>query len=149
MAARVYRACLQSHPLLVQAPTGIGKTMGTLYPAMRAMPERALDKIYFLTAKTTGRQVALEALHRVRGTHLRVLELVARDKSCEHPGKACHGQSCPLAQGFYDRLPDARLAAARQGWLNQAALRGVALAHSVCPLLPGPRNGALGGRGGG
>lgn len=137
MAANVYRACLQSHPLLVQAPTGIGKTMGTLYPAMRAMPERALDKIYFLTAKTTGRQVALEALQRVRGASLRVLELVARDKSCEYPDKACHGQSCPLAQGFYDRLPVARLAAARQGWLNQAALRGVALAHSVCPYYLG------------
>ena len=137
MAASVYRACLQSRPLLVQAPTGIGKTMGTLYPALRAMPERGADKIFYLTAKTPGRQVALEALHKLRGSSLRVLELVARAKSCEHPDKACHGQSCPLAQGFYDRLPTARQAAAQQGWLDQQALRNVALAHSVCPYYLG------------
>jgi Rad3-related DNA helicase len=137
MAASVYRACLQSRPLLVQAPTGIGKTMGTLYPALRAMPERGADKIFYLTAKTPGRQVALEALHKLRGSSQRVLELVARAKSCEHPDKACHGQSCPLAQGFYDRLPTARQAAAQQGWLDQQALRNVALAHSVCPYYLG------------
>jgi Rad3-related DNA helicase len=137
MAASVYRACLQSRPLLVQAPTGIGKTMATIYPALRAMPERGVDKVIFLTAKTPGRQVALEALHKVRDANLRVMELVARDKSCEHPDKACHGQSCPLAQGFYDRLPAARRAAAQQGWLDQRALRYVALAHGVCPYYLG------------
>jgi Rad3-related DNA helicase len=143
MAAGVYRACLQSRPLLVQAPTGIGKTMGTLYPALRAIPERGLDKVIFLTAKTPGRQVALQALQTVCavsagvGANLRVLELVARDKSCENPDKACHGQSCPLAQGFYDRLPIARQAAVRQGWLDQRALRDVALSHSVCPYYLG------------
>jgi DNA excision repair protein ERCC-2 len=137
MAAKVYRACLQSRPLLVQAPTGIGKTMGTLYPALRASPERGLDKVFFLTAKTPGRQVALEALDKLHGASLRVLELVARDKSCEHPDKACHGRSCPLAQGFYDRLPSARRAAAQQGLLDQRSLRSVALAHSVCPYYLG------------
>jgi Rad3-related DNA helicase len=137
LAASVYRACLQSRALLMHAPTGIGKTMGTLYPALRAMPERGLHKVFFLTAKTPGRQVALEALHKVRHASLRVLELVARDKSCEHPDRACHGQSCPLAQGFYDRLPIARQTAAQQGWLDQRSLREVALAHSVCPYYLG------------
>jgi hypothetical protein len=64
---------------------------------------------------------------------LRVLEMVARDKACEHPDKACHGESCPLAQGFYDRLPAARQAASRLNLLNQAALREVARQHTVCP----------------
>jgi Rad3-related DNA helicase len=63
-----------------------------------------------------------------------VVELVARDKACEHPDKACHGDSCPLARGFYDRLPGARAAAVAQaGALTQAALREVALQHQVCP----------------
>jgi Rad3-related DNA helicase len=147
LAGAVYRACVQSRPLLVQAPTGIGKTMGTVFPALRAMPERGVDKLFFLTAKTPGRQVALEALHKVRGNRvgmghasvfpLRVLELVAKDKSCEHKDKACHGQSCPLAQGFYDRLPVARQAAAQHGWLDQRSLRTVALAHAVCPYYLG------------
>ncbi|MCW5649433.1 MAG: ATP-dependent DNA helicase [Ramlibacter sp.] len=141
MAAGVYRACVQSRPLLVQAPTGIGKTLGTVYPALRAMPVRGTDKLFFLTAKTPGRRVALEALQRVRATRhgfpLRVLELVARDKACEHKDKACHGQSCPLAQGFYDRLPAAREAAAQAQWLDQAALRDIARAHQVCPYYLG------------
>jgi len=135
LAGAVYRACVQSRSLLVQAPTGIGKTIGTVFPALRAMPERGVDKVFFLTAKTPGRQVALEALQKVRGTGsaLRVLELVARDKACEYPDKACHGQSCPLALGFYDRLAGARRAAAQVEWLDQQSLRRVALAHGVCP----------------
>ena len=147
LAGAVYRACVQSRPLLVQAPTGIGKTIGTVFPALRAMPERGVDKLFFLTAKTPGRQVALEALHKVRAARagtghtsvfpLRVLELVAKDKSCEHKDKACHGQSCQLAQGFYDRLPAARQATAQQGWLDQHNLRTVALAHTVCPYYLG------------
>lgn len=141
LAAGVYRACVQSRTLLAQAPTGIGKTIGTIFPALRAMPERGVDKLFFLTAKTPGRGVALEALRTLRrtpeGQALRVLELVARDKSCEHKDKACHGQSCPLAQGFYDRLPEARRAAAQVGWLDQQSLRSVALAHAVCPYYLG------------
>ncbi|EPM68463.1 hypothetical protein A3SM_29877, partial [Pseudomonas syringae pv. actinidiae ICMP 18886] len=63
----------------------------------------------------------------------RVLELVARDKACEHPDKACNGDSCPLARGFYDRLPAARSAALESPWLNQAGVREAALLHQVCP----------------
>ncbi len=140
LAEGVYRCCVQGRSLLAQAPTGIGKTLGTLFPALRAMPVRGTDKLFFLTAKTPGRQVALEALHALRGMPvrpLRVVELVARGKACEHKDKACHGQSCPLAKGFYDRLPAAREVAAAEGWLDQAALRRVALAHAVCPYFLG------------
>jgi Rad3-related DNA helicase len=145
LAAAVYKACLSAQPLLAQAPTGIGKTIATVYPALRAMPERGSDKLFFLTAKTPGRQVALDALHRIRDrSHqgagdlpLRVIELVAKDKACEHRDKACHGASCPLAQGFYERLPAARAAAAQAQWLDRPALRAVALAHGVCPYYLG------------
>lgn len=145
LAGAVYRACLQSRPLLAQAPTGIGKTIGTLYPALRAMPVRGTDKLFFLTAKTPGRQVALDALRPLRaacgpasqGSALRVLELVAKDKSCEHPDKSCHPDSCPLARGFYDRLAVARQNAARRGWLDQQALRTLALAQGICPYYLG------------
>jgi Rad3-related DNA helicase len=144
LAAGVYRACTQSHPLLVQAPTGIGKTIGTVFPALRAMPGRGTDKLFFLTAKTPGRAVALEALDTIRGSGapgrpfpLRVVELVARDKACEHKDRACHGQSCPLASGFYDRLAAARRAAAQAAWLDRGSLRRIALEHGVCPYYLG------------
>jgi len=136
LAESVYRAAISGRTLLAQAPTGIGKTVGTLYPQLKAMPGQKLDKLFFLAAKTPGRALATEALRTIAGAPaapLRVLELQARDKACEHPDKACHGESCPLARGFYDRLPAARAAAVEAGALDRGALRAVALAHEVCP----------------
>lgn len=135
LAEAVYKSAVQGRVLMAQAPTGIGKTMGTLFPLLKAMPGRGLDKVFFLTAKGSGRQLALDACERLAAERpvLRVLELVARDKACEHPDRACHGESCPLARGFYDRLPAARAAALAQPMLDKTALREVALAHEVCP----------------
>ncbi len=137
MAEAVYKSTVSGRCLLAQAPTGIGKTIGSLVPMLKASPGQALDKIFFLAAKTSGRALALEAVTRIRQSApalpLRVLELVARDKACEHPDKACHGESCPLAQGFYDRLPQARSAAIEAGAMDRESLRQVAAAHRVCP----------------
>ncbi len=137
LAETVYKAVSTGRCLLAQATTGIGKTLGTLFPMLKAMPPRQLDKLLFLTAKTPGRALALGALEQLfasqPGLPLRGLELVARSKACEYPDKACHGDACPLAKGFYDRLPAARLAAVNVPLLGQAQLREVALAHQVCP----------------
>ena len=137
LAETVYKAVSTGRCLMAQATTGIGKTLGTLFPMLKAMVPQQLDKVFFLTAKTPGRRLALEALGQVRAAQpdlpLRVLELVARDKACEHPDKACHGDSCPLARGFYDRLPGARAAAASAGNLERERLREIALEHEVCP----------------
>jgi DNA excision repair protein ERCC-2 len=137
LAENVFKAAVSSRCLLAQAPTGIGKTMGCLFPALRAMPQLGLDRVFYLAAKTPGRQLALDAIATIKRTRpelpLRVLELSARDKSCEHPDKECHGQSCPLAKGFYDRLPAAREDASNAGSLDSATLRAIALKHNVCP----------------
>ncbi len=137
LAEAVYRATTNGCCLMAEAPTGIGKTVGTLFPLLKACPGQALDKVFYLAAKTSGRGLALDALDRIRQNApdlpLRVLELTARDKACEHPDKACHGESCPLAKGFYDRLPQARSAALAHGALGKEALRRVALDHQVCP----------------
>ncbi|MFL6695700.1 MAG: ATP-dependent DNA helicase, partial [Vitreoscilla sp.] len=148
LAESVYKAAISGRTLLAQAPTGIGKTVGTLYPQLKAMPRQKLDKLYFLAAKTPGRALALEALRTIAASPvespptgnapLRVIELVARDKACEHPTKACHGDSCPLAKGFYDRLPAARQAAVgatpeAAPRLDRGGLRAIALEHEVCP----------------
>ena len=161
LAEAVYKAAASGTCLMAQATTGIGKTIGTLFPLLKAMPRQHLDKLFFLAAKTPGRRLALDALALLKNSAqdrtksaspasplpLRVLELVAREKSCEHPDKACHGDSCPLAKGFYDRLPYARQMAvqradpaSRSGCrasepdaLDKAVLREVALTHHVCP----------------
>jgi len=136
LAESVYKAVSTGRCLMAQAPTGIGKTVGTIFPLLKALAPQQLDKVFFLTAKTPGRKLALDAakvLHASSDLPLRVLELVARDKACEHLDKACHGDSCPLAKGFYDRLPAAREAASSVRLLDQRNLREVALAHHVCP----------------
>ncbi|MEN5312975.1 ATP-dependent DNA helicase [Pseudomonas koreensis] len=137
LAESVFKAVSTGRCLMAQAPTGIGKTLGTLFPMLKALAPQQLDKVFFLTAKTPGRKLALDAsqvlFDQCETLPLRVLEMVARDKACEHLDKACHGESCPLAQGFYDRLPAAREAASRISLLDQAAMRDVARQHTVCP----------------
>ncbi|MDP3138484.1 MAG: helicase C-terminal domain-containing protein [Burkholderiaceae bacterium] len=145
LAEAVYRSTGAGRCLMAQAPTGIGKTVGTLFPALKACAAQGLDKVFFLAARTPGRQIALDAAALIGRAApllpLRVLELVARDKACEHPDKACHGESCPLARGFYDRLPAARSAAvglARSAapttpLLDRAGVRAIAAQHAVCP----------------
>ncbi|TFW33384.1 ATP-dependent DNA helicase [Massilia horti] len=141
LAESVFRANASGRCLLAQAPTGIGKTVGSLFPVLKAAPLHKLDKVFFLAAKTPGRQLALDAAKTIAAGEpalpLRVLELAAREKSCEHPDKACTGSSCPLARGFYDRLPAARNAALGLPVMERAALREVALAHDVCPYYLG------------
>jgi DNA excision repair protein ERCC-2 len=137
LSEAVYRAAANGRCLLAQAPTGIGKTVGTLFPVLRAMPLHGIDKIAYLTCKGTGRLAALEALGDLRagasGQSLRVLTMVPKEEGCEHPDKACHGDACPLASGFYDRLPAARQEAVALGWLDAGAQRQVALRHGICP----------------
>jgi DNA excision repair protein ERCC-2 len=137
LAEAVYKANASGRCLLAQAPTGIGKTVGSLFPVLKAARQQRIDKVLFLAAKTPGRRLALDAAASLgagkAGMPLRVLELAAREKACEHPDKACHGDSCPLAKGFYDRLPQAREAALARPLLDRAALRETALAHDVCP----------------
>jgi len=145
LAVAVYRSAQSDSSgrcLMAQAPTGIGKTLGTIFPMLKASTNQGLDKVFFLTAKGTGHGLALHSLATINlqlakmppSLQLRVLDVRARDKACEHPDKACHGDSCPLARGFYDRLPLAREAATRspQSW-DAPAVRTLALHHEICP----------------
>ncbi|MFM0216324.1 MULTISPECIES: ATP-dependent DNA helicase [Paraburkholderia] len=141
LAVSVYRAARDGKPLMAQAPTGIGKTLATIFPLLKACATDQIDRVFFLTAKTPGRALALDAIETLRRSAgslpLRTLELVARDKACEHPDKACNGESCPLARGFYDRLDAARSTALAGESLDRAAVREAALAHDVCPYYLG------------
>jgi DNA excision repair protein ERCC-2 len=133
LAEAAYKTFKRGGALLAQAPTGIGKTIGTIFPALKATP----DRLFFLSAKTPGRRLALNAL-ALLDTKVRTLELVARDKACENPDKECAGDSCPLARGFYDRLVAAREECVRRGgMLDQPVVREIALAHQICPYYLG------------
>lgn len=136
LSETVYKGVCTSRTLLMEAPTGIGKTLGVVFPSLAAMPRRDIDRLFVLTARTTGRQLILDSLRLLNPNAtlpLRILELTARDKACEHPDKACHGESCPLADGFFDRLPAARQAAAECRWLDREAVQHLAAEHRICP----------------
>ncbi len=151
LAGAVWRAVKHERCLIAEAPTGIGKTVGTLFPAMKAMAAAKVDRVFFLTARGTGRALALDAAATIAAANdeskpgsvrdhaaaFRVIDLTGREKSCEHPDLSCHGDSCPLARGFYDRLPAARIAARDRAVLTRETLRAVALAHAVCPYYLG------------
>ncbi|HSP00618.1 MAG TPA: hypothetical protein VLN90_04035, partial [Thioalkalivibrio sp.] len=142
LAETVYRNSMKSGSLLLEAPTGLGKTLGTLFPALKALPRAGQDRLFYLTCRNTARQLAMDGVARLSAAQdlprwpLRTLELVSKDDACEHPDKACHGDSCPLAKGFFDRLPDARADAAQsEGTLDQATLAEIAAGHGICPYF--------------
>lgn len=141
LAKAVFNAVRRGHCLMAQAPTGIGKTLAVLFPTLKAAPRTGIDKVYFLTAKGSGRTVALDAIRTLSQDRpsfsLRTLELTARSKACEHPDKACHGEVCPLAKGFYDRLSAARREATERALLTREVVREVALRHGICPYFLG------------
>lgn len=135
-AANVYVALRERKRLFAQAPTGIGKTMAALYPALRAIGESKCQKAVFLAARTTGRRSALDAaaLLTRSGADMMTAEITAKDKICPRPMRDCRPEICPLAKGFYDRLPAAMEEALSLRMLDREQVSLLAAKHGVCPF---------------
>lgn len=106
LAACVYQTIRQKKNIFIQAPTGIGKTLSTTFPAVKAMGEGMAQKIFYLTAKTIARTVAEEsfALMRQNGLFFSSITITAKEKWCVLEEMACNPVSCPRAQGHFDRV---------------------------------------------
>lgn len=109
LAVSVYRTILRKKKLFIQAPTGVGKTMAAVFPAVKAMGEELGDKIFYLTARTITRTVAWQAFDTLKEQALRmkVLVLTAKEKICFCEEADCNPEKCPYAKGHYDRVNDA------------------------------------------
>lgn len=109
LAAGVYRTIRREKNLFIQAPTGTGKTITTVFPAVKAVGEELADKIFYLTAKTITRTVAKEAFDMLRhhGYLGRVITITAKEKLCLCEEMDCNPVHCPYAEGHYDRVNDA------------------------------------------
>ncbi|NLK76331.1 MAG: ATP-dependent DNA helicase [Clostridiales bacterium] len=109
LAAGVYRTINREKNLFIQAPTGTGKTITTVFPAVKAVGEELADKIFYLTAKTITRTVAKETfdLLRKQGYLGRVITITAKEKLCMCEEMDCNPVHCPYAEGHYDRVNDA------------------------------------------
>ena len=135
-AANVYVALRDRKRLFAQAPTGIGKTMAALYPALRAIGEGRCARAMFLTARNTGRKSAMDAMDTLERAGARALrvEIAAKDKVCLLEKRDCRPESCPYARGFYDRLPGALGRALSMGRLGREEIASLADAFTVCPF---------------
>src|SRR6056297_718911 len=135
LAELTYKCIDQGGQLLLEAPTGIGKTAAVLFPALKALARGCRERLGFATAKTIGRRAAEETLAHFReaGYTGSALSLTAKDSICLSPGSACHGDDCPYARGYYDKLPAAREAALAAPALDREALESLARQFGVCP----------------
>jgi DNA excision repair protein ERCC-2 len=136
MAVEAYRTIRNNGQLLVQAATGIGKTIAVLYPAVKSLAEEFSQKIFYLTARTTGRIVAEKALDvlRAKGLRLKSVTLTAKDKICFCPDSACNPEECEYARGHYDRINDAVKAIFARDAFTREQIAGTARAYRVCPF---------------
>lgn len=106
LVVAVYRSMVQGRNLFIQAPTGIGKTLSTVFPAVKAVGEGWADKIFYLTAKTITRAVAQESFQilRAEGMKLSSVTITAKEKLCAAEEVECNPAACPRAKGHFDRV---------------------------------------------
>lgn len=137
LVAGVYRTILRKKKLYIEAPTGAGKTMATVFPAVKAMGEGLIEKIFYLTAKTIARTVAEDAFSilREKGMGLKVVTITAKEKICVLEQCQCTPGACERAKGHYDRVNDAvfDLLTSREH-ITREEILSFAEKHKVCPF---------------
>jgi len=137
MAVSVYRAVHSNEQLIVQAPTGIGKTMATLFPAVKALEPEKINRIFYLSAKSSTQALAQIAVRDIgnAGARLRSVVITAKDKICFNPGEPCDPEHCQFARGYYDRITQVIDEMLRQhDQFDRAMIEEAAQKHSVCPF---------------
>ncbi len=137
LAVHVYHTICHGRKLFLQAPTGTGKTISAVFPALKAMGEGKADRLFYFTAKTVTGLVALETFEILRtgGMRLRSVQLTARDRICPMEKRSCNPEDCPRAKGHYDRVNDALYALVTgEDDIKRTTLEEYAEAHRVCPF---------------
>lgn len=137
VAVAVYRTIQRKKKLFIQAPTGVGKTISTIFPAVKAVGEGLGEKIFYLTAKTITRTVAEQAFQTLRqqGLRMKVITLTAREKICFCEEAACNPEVCPYADGHFDRVNDAVFELITEcDEISRRVIEQQAQKHRVCPF---------------
>lgn len=136
MMQEVIAAIRDKSLLFVQAPTGIGKTMATLYPALKAQANDLTDQIFYLTPTRSQRQVAEDSLEdlEAQGFRIRSLTLQAKEQSCLAPQYFCDMRVCPYAVNFHDGLAKALIASYETRRLLPGTIQDLARTWQLCPF---------------
>lgn len=133
----VYRTILRNKNLYIEAPTGVGKTISTVFPTVKAMGEGIVEKIFYLTAKTITRTVAEEAFTKLieTGAELKYITITAKEKICVMESCECNPVACNRAKGHFDRVNDAVFALlTRENQITRELILQYAEKYSVCPF---------------
>lgn len=137
LMTQVYSTICHRKKLYIQAPTGVGKTISTLFPAIKAMGEGKAERIFYLTAKTITRTVAVDTfdLLRERELKMKTVLLTAKEKICPLDKAVCNPEACPYAKGHYDRINEAvyDLLTGEDSFTREK-ITEYALKHEVCPF---------------
>tara|TARA_B100000674_G_C37958796_1_gene970960 strand:+ start:268 stop:2625 length:2358 start_codon:yes stop_codon:yes gene_type:complete len=136
LAVSTYRVIRDKKRLLVEAPTGIGKTISTLFPGIKAMGENLTQKIFYLTARNTVQTIGEHSLRLMvaKGLKVRSVTIVARDRTCLDMNGACRINQCERCPGYYDRLPAAMQDVMAENILDQSKIKELADKHNLCPF---------------
>lgn len=133
----VYRSIMRKKTLFIEAPTGVGKTISTIFPAVKAVGENLADRIFYLTAKTITASVAKDtfALLEEQGYQAKVIQLTAKEKLCMCEEMDCNPVHCPYAKGHYDRVNEAVFTLLQKSNLfTREEILAQAEAYQVCPF---------------
>lgn len=137
LATYVYRSIFHERKLFIEAPTGVGKTLSTVFPAVKAVGENKAERIFYLTAKTITRTVADHTfqLLREKGLQFKTVILTAKEKICFLEETECNPAACPYANGHYDRINDAMYdLLIHEDHYSREKIEEYALKHQVCPF---------------
>ena len=133
----VYQTINEHKKLFIEAPTGVGKTISTIYPSVKAVGEGKAEKIFYLTAKTITGSVAREtfSLLREQGFCFKTVTVTAKEKMCPLEECVCNPLACPYAKGHYDRINDAVYdLLTKEDEFDRETILEYALQHEVCPF---------------
>ena len=137
LATYAYKAIVNNSTLFVEAPTGIGKTLSFLYPAVKSYESHRVDRIFYFTAKQTGSLAAYDAFSSLyeAGLIARDSTLIAKEKICMCPGCRCNPKSCPYAEGYYTKIKDALgYIMSRTNRFDELAVIEAANHFTICPF---------------
>lgn len=137
LAADIYRTIIRDKRIFIQAPTGVGKTISTMFPSIKAMGEGLIDKIFYLTAKTITRQAARETIEKFvpQDIRLKSITITAREKICPLDKAECNPDACEMAKGHFDRVNDAVFELiTSENQITREVILDYADKHKVCPF---------------
>lgn len=139
MAASIYVTTRDRKTLMCEAPTGIGKTVSALFPAIKAMGEKHIETAVYLTAKNSGRESATSCLNQLEsaGLSLNAITITSKKTTCHCSNGTCERDAdgrCPLTVGFFDRLPEARTELLDCGIISPMHIDTMAHKHRICPF---------------